>query len=183
MAYWITAGIVAIALLIWAYNALARMRNVVRNAWSDIDVQLKRRADLIPNIVETTKGYSGFERDTLEAVVRARTEAESGSHSPSERARKEDQLGQRVTQIIAVAEKYPELKASAQFLRLQEELAITENNIASARRYYNAATRDLNTMLDSFPLGWIGALFRFRKEEFFSVDTPDERESPSAKMN
>lgn len=171
------------ALLVWGFNSLARMRNVVRNAWSDIDVQLNRRADLIPNLVETTKGYSGFERETLESVMRARNEIISHDHTPAQRADKEQQLIERVTQIVAVAENYPELKASAQYMRLQQELSETETNIANARRYYNAAVRDMNTMLDSFPLGMIGFAFGFRKSEFFSVDSPEERDAPSAKMD
>lgn len=182
----IWTAIVALALvgfLIWSFNSLARMRNVVRNAWSDIDVHLKRRADLIPNLVETTKGYSGFERETLESVMKARNEIASHAYSPAQRAAKEQQIAERVTQIVAVAENYPELKASAQYIRLQQELSDTETNIANARRYYNASVRDLNTMLDSFPLGVVGSLFGFKKAEFFSVESPDQRDAPSAKMD
>lgn len=171
----------AVGALVWAYNSLARMRNIVRNAWADIDVQLKRRADLVPNLVETARGYSGFEREVLENVAAARSAA-GASRSPSERAEAEDKLGARIVQVLAVAEQYPELKSSVQFLRLQEELSGTENSIAYSRQYYNAAVRDYNTMLDQFPLGTIGAAFGFRRVEHFSVDEQSERAAPSARM-
>jgi LemA protein len=183
MIWGVIIGGVVLAVVVVGYNGLARMRNIVRNAWSDIDVQLRRRADLVPNLVETTKGYSGFERETLESVTRARTEAESGALSPSKRAEKEDALASRILTVLAVVEDYPELKASAQFLRLQEELSETETKIASARQYYNAAVRDYNTMIESFPSSLIAGLFVFRKSEFFSVDSEAERIAPSARMD
>ncbi|MCH8274382.1 MAG: LemA family protein [Armatimonadetes bacterium] len=170
-------------LLAYAYNALARMRNVVRGAWSDIDVQLKRRADLVPNLVETAKGYAGFEQTVLQEVVRARSGASAGQMGPARRAAAEEELAARIERVIAVVEAYPELKSSAHFMRLQEELSETEDSIANARRYYNAAVRDFGTMLDSFPLGLVGLAFRFRKAEFFSVTDPVERRAPSARMD
>jgi LemA protein len=181
--YLFVAIAIITALIIWGFNIIVRAKNIVRTAWSDIDVQLKRRSDLIPNLVESTKGYAGFERETLESVVRARSAIESSSLSPSERASKEGQLAERVATIVAVAEKYPELKASTQFMKLQEELSRTESDIANARRYYNAATRDLNTLLDSFPIGLLGKLLGFRKEEFFSIDNSEERDAPSARLD
>lgn len=181
---WILALAVFLALaMALGFNALARMRNVVRNAWSDIDVQLKRRADLVPNLVETTKAYAGFEKSVLEEVARARSDAERTALTPSARAKAEDDLGLRIERVIAVAEAYPELKASAQYLRLQQELTTTEGKIASARQYYNAAVRDYNTMLETFPLAIVGALFNFKKAEFFDVETPAERDAPSATIS
>jgi LemA protein len=174
----VLAGI--LVYVVWGYNRFARMRNVVRNAWSDVEVMLERRGALIPNLVETVKGYSGYESETLEAVTKARTHAQ-GALGANSRAVAEEQLSSRVNQILAIAEDYPELKASANFIKLQDELKDTENKIASARQYYNAAVRDLNTMIETFPLGLIGTATGFRHEEFFSVD-PAGRELPSVKM-
>jgi len=180
--YLLIAFAIVTALVVWGFNVIVRAKNIVRSAWSDIDVQLKRRSDLIPNLVETTKGYAGFEQETLESVVRARSAIASTSLSPGERAARESQLAERVATIVAVAEQYPELKASAQFMKVQQELSETESNIANARRYYNAATRDLNTLLDSFPIGLLGKLLGFKKEEFFTIDNSEEREPPSARL-
>lgn len=160
------------------YNSLARMRNTVRTAWSDIDVYLKRRADLIPALVETTKGYSGFERDTLEAVTRMRSGAADSSLPPGERAKAVEDLESRLISILAVAEQYPELKASANFLKLQQELTDTESLLANARRYYNAAVRDYNTLIHSFPSGLVAAIGGFRPAEFFSIEDDAERHTP-----
>lgn len=169
--------------LIAGFNALTKMRNVVKNAWSDIDVQLKRRADLIPNLVETTKGYSGFERDVLEGVTSARQQATAGGLSPHARATVETALATRLTQIIGIAESYPELKASANFLKLQEDLRDTEDKLASARQYYNAAVRDFNTLIELFPWGLIANTFGFSRAEHFSIDEAEQRDAPSAKLN
>ncbi|MGI8924292.1 MAG: LemA family protein [Fimbriimonadales bacterium] len=174
--------VAALAILIWGFNSLTTMRNVVRNAWADIDVQLKRRAELVPNLVETTKGYSGFEREVLEDVTRARAQAADSGLGPAKRAAAEEQLASRVTQILAVVESYPELKASAHFMRLQEELSETESKLASSRQYYNAAVRDFNTMQDSFPLNTISSVFGFKRSEFFSVDEESERVAPAARF-
>lgn len=178
--------VVAAALVIGfvvLYNRLANLRNIVRAAWSDVDVQLKRRAELIPNLVETAKGYSGFEQQTLESVTRARAAVSANDMSPQERASAEAELGTRLQRLLAVVENYPELKASAQFLRLQEELSAMETNIANARRYYNAAVRDYNTLVESFPSALVAAVFAYRKAEFFELDSPDEAAAPSATMN
>jgi LemA protein len=169
------------ALAIWGFNSLAKMRNVVSTAWADVDVQLKRRSDLIPNLVETAKGYSGFERTVLNEVVEARSKA-LGVANPADRAQAEQQVAGRLGQIIAIAEQYPELKASAQFIRLQTELSETETKIASSRQYYNAAVRDYNTIQDQFPLNMIAGMFGFKHGEFFSADEP-ERQTPEARFN
>ncbi|MEW5883688.1 MAG: LemA family protein [Armatimonadota bacterium] len=169
--------------LVALYNRLANMRNIVRAAWSDVDVQLKRRAELIPNLVETAKGYSGFEQQTLESVTLARAGVSANDMSPQERASAEAELGARLQRMLAVVENYPELKASAQFLRLQEELSATETNIANARRYYNAAVRDYNTLVESFPSALVAAIFAYRKAEFFELDSPDEAVAPNARMS
>lgn len=178
---WIAVGIV-VALVVYAFNSLAQLRNLVANAWADIDVYLKRRADLIPNLVETTKAYSGFERDTLESVTQARSEAITAGSNPGARAEAENRLASRVHQIIAIAEQYPELKASTQYLRLQEELSEAEDKISYARQYYNAAVRDLNTTIDRFPQNLVASTFGFKRAEFFSLDEPDQRETPRADM-
>jgi LemA protein len=175
------AGVIIIGLIV-LYNRLANLRNIVRAAWSDVDVQLKRRAELIPNLVETAKGYSGFEQQTLESVTRARTAATVSDMTPKQRASAEAELGERLQRMLAVVENYPELKASAQFLRLQEELSATETNIANARRYYNAAVRDYNTLIESFPSAIVATMFGYRKAEFFELDSPDEAVAPKANM-
>lgn len=162
------------------YNSFARIRNVVRNAWSDVEVMLERRSSLIPNLVETVKGYSGYERETLEAVTKARAHAE-GAIGAQSRAVAEEKVASRINQILVIAEDYPELKASANFMRLQEELRETEDKIANARKYYNAAVRDLNTMIETFPLGMIGTACGFRHEEFFTAEE-EARAVPSAKI-
>ena len=173
---------IIVVLAVMAYNSLAKMRNLVANAWSDIDVYLKRRADLIPNLVDTTKAYSGFERDTLESVTRARTDALSAGSSPTARAEAENKLASRVHQLIAIAENYPELKASTQYLRLQEELSVAEDKISYSRQYYNAAVRDFNTMIDRFPQNLLASAFGFKRAEFFALDEPDQRETPRADL-
>jgi len=173
-------AIVAFVFAIWGYNAFAKIRNIVRNAWADVDVQLKRRADLIPPLVETTKGYSGYEREVLERVTEIRSRAERGELGTVERAKQEEALAQHVHSLLSVIENYPELKASAQYIRLQEELRVTENQIADARRYYNAAVRDYNIMLQSFPLGLLAKLFGFKPQEFFEAE-PNEREVPTTR--
>ncbi|MEO7454567.1 MAG: LemA family protein [Fimbriimonadales bacterium] len=179
---WIGIGVI-VALIVLAFNSLAQLRNIVANAWADIDVFLKRRADLIPNLVETTKAYSGFERDTLESVTQARSEALSAGSRPAARAEAENRLATRVHQIIAIAENYPELKASTQYLRLQEELAEAEDKISYARQYYNAAVRDLNTTIDRFPQNLVAGAFGFKRAEFFSLDEPHQRETPRANLS
>jgi LemA protein len=182
MIYFIAFIALVLVAAVLGFNSLARIRNVVRSAWADIDVQLKRRADLVPNLVETAKGYSGFERAVLEEVTEARSRVSNEGLSPAARADAEGALADRITRVIAIAESYPELKASANFIRLQDELSNTENKLASARQYYNAAVRDLNTMTETFPLRIIAGLFGFKRAEFFNVDNAEDREAPSARI-
>ena len=172
--------VIILSLLVWSYNSLAKMGNVVRSAWSDIDVQLKRRANLVPNLVETAQGFSGFEQSVLVEVTRARSETTVQDLSPAARAGTERKLSERITRLLAVVEQYPELKSSAHYLRLQNELSDTENKIANARRYYNAAVRDYNTLVESFPTGTVGAAFAFQIAEFFELEDEEERSVPSA---
>ncbi len=169
------ALVVLLALLLWGYNTLTRMRNLVRTAWSDIDVYLRRRADLIPNLVNVARGYSGFERRVLQEVTEARSAVLRGELSPQERASREKALETRITELIAIAENYPELKASVHFANLQTALSETENLIANARRYYNAAVRDYNTLTESFPTNLVAVLFGFKKAQFYAVHDEDVR--------
>src|SRR3989338_4773892 len=172
----IIAIIVIIALwLILTYNGLVRRRFRVREAWSDIDVQLKRRYDLIPNVVETVKGYMVHERTVFEKVTEARTRA-LGAQGKIEKAGAEDMLSNTLKTLFAVAENYPELKANANFLDLQRELADTENKIQAARRFYNGNVMELNTKIETFPTNLIAGAFGFIKEEFFGVESETEKQ-------
>lgn len=159
------------------YNALVLARNEVRNAWSQIDVQLNRRHDLIPNLVETVKGYMTHERETLEAVTRARQQAVEVSGNLEDKARVENALSQTLRSLFAVAEQYPDLKANQNFLALQEELTSTENRISFARQYYNDAVMRYNNRVEAFPTNVIANMFNFEKSEFFEVDDPAKREN------
>lgn len=161
--------------LILAYNGLVRLRFRAREALSDIDVQLKRRFDLIPNLMEAVKGYMKHERSVLENVTAARAKV-SGGGGPLERAEKENALSMTLKTLFAVAENYPDLKANANFLDLQRELADTENKIQAARRFYNTMVRDLNTKIESFPTNLIAGLFGFCQEKFFEAVSPEEKE-------
>ena len=165
----------AVIWIIWAYNRLISFRYRVREAWSDIEVQLKRRHDLIPNVVETVKGYMAHERETLAHVTEARTRA-IGAQDRHEKAEAENALSMTLKTLFAVSENYPDLKANANFLDLQRELADTENKIQAARRFYNTNVRDLNTKIESFPSNLIANLFRFTREEFFEAEV-GEREN------
>ncbi|MGA7616210.1 MAG: LemA family protein [Thermoanaerobaculia bacterium] len=160
------------------YNGLVQARNEVKNSWSQIDVQLNRRHDLIPNLVETVKGYMHHERETLEAVTKARQQAiqVSGSNI-EERAKVENQLSQTLRSLFAVAESYPDLKANQNFLALQEELTSTENKISFARQYYNDSVMRLNNKTEMFPTNIIAGMFNFKAAEFFQVETPDIRQA------
>lgn len=175
-------GIIGLAAvwIIWTYNRLVTLRYRVREAWSDIEVQLKRRYDLIPNVVETVKGYMAHERGTLESVTDARTQA-MGAHGRHEKAEAENALSMTLKTLFAVSENYPDLKANANFLDLQRELADTENKIQAARRFYNINVRDLNTKIASFPPNIIAGLFLFRPEEFFEA-AEGERENIQVKF-
>jgi LemA protein len=174
-------AVVAFA-VIGIYNGLVRLNVQAANAWSDIDVQLKRRHDLIPNVVETVKGYASHERNTLEAVVNARNRAVSvQSAGPAERGQAEGALTSALRGLFALAESYPQLRAAENFAQLQTTLAQIEDAVQNARRYYNAVVRDLNTRVQQFPSNLIAGMFGFRNREFFEV--PDaERETPKVKF-
>jgi LemA protein len=165
------------AVAVVAYNRLVGLTQRSGEAWSDVDVQLKRRTDLVPNLVETVKGYAAHERGTLDAVVRARGAA-AGAQTPEARARAEGQLTDALRQLFALAEAYPDLKASQSFQSLQQSLAQIEDDIQSSRRYYNAVVRDLNTAVDSFPSNLVASFFRFVKRAYFELDRPDDRQVP-----
>lgn len=165
-----------------SYNSLIRTRNRVKEAWSDIDVQLKRRHDLIPNLVETVKGYMTHERKVFEEVTQARAQA-INAQGKGELAGAEDNLSHTLKTLFAVAENYPELKANENFLELQRELSDTENKIQAARRFYNGMVLDMNTRVQIFPTNILASLFKFGSEEFFEVDRPEEREVVEVSFN
>jgi len=171
---------VAIVLLpaifvIVAYNSFVTLRNLVKNSWSNIDTELRRRYDLIPNLVETVKGYAAHERSVLETVTAARARAVASTGSPSSQARDENQLVGALKSLFAVAERYPNLKASDNFLKLQQELVNTEDRIQAARRFYNGNVKDLNTRCDMFPSNVIASIFGFEHAEYFEVDSLEVR--------
>ena len=169
--------------LIGIYNGLVRLRNRVRNAWSQIDVQLKRRYDLIPNLVETVKGYAAHERETLEAVIEARQQAINVSDSVVEQAKAEKMLSQTLRSLFAVAENYPDLKANQNFLALQEELTSTENKISFARQHYNDAAMNYNNKTEMFPSNVVAGMFNFEAAEFFEVSDDAVREAPQVSFD
>ncbi len=178
-ATFIVLGVLA-ALAFWAiaiYNRLQRRRIGANGAWADIDVQLKRRYDLIPNLVETVKGYAGHERQTLESVVKARQQAIDAS-SVSEHARAENVLTGALRQLFAVAEAYPNLKANQNFLQLQEELASTENKIGFSRQHYNDSVGQYNETIATFPSNVVAGMFNFKSMEFFELEEAAQRQAP-----
>jgi len=160
-----------------AYNSLVRLRNQPENAWAQVDVQLKRRHDLIPNLVETVKGYAKHESGTLEAVIQARNMAVSAK-TVGDRAEAENVLSGTLKSLFAVVEAYPDLKANQNFLGLQEELTSTENKISFARQFYNDTVLSYNTNIQVFPKNLIAGLFHFDKRDFFEVKAEEEREAP-----
>ncbi len=168
-------------LLVFIYNSLISKKNRIEEAWSDIEVQMKRRFDLIPNVVETVKGYAAHERSVLENVTKARTQA-MGAQTPQEHAQAENMLSNTLKTLFAVAENYPDLKANANFLDLQRELADTENKIQAARRFYNTNVRDYNTTLQSFPTNIMGGMFGFKAREFFDLEEEAAREPVQVKF-
>jgi LemA protein len=182
IAVYILAGIVVILLIVFitTYNGLVRLRNQVKNAWAQIDVQLKRRYDLIPNLVETVKGYVKHERETLEAVTNARNLAQQVSSSPSvgERSKAEGELSSALSRLLAVVENYPDLKANRNFLALQEELTSTENKISFSRQYYNDTVLTYNNKTQMFPSNIIASMTGFKSGEFFEVTVTAEKEAP-----
>src|SRR3989338_7669470 len=172
----------AVLWVIMAYNGLVRLRYRVKEAWSDIEVQLKRRYDLIPNLVEAVKGYMTHERQVFENVTEARSRA-MGAGTRHDKAQAENMLSNTLKTLFAVSENYPDLKANANFLDLQREVADTENKIQASRRFYNGTVRDYNTMVDTVPSKFIADAFKFKEEEFFDLDeAPQEREAVKVKF-
>ena len=173
IALWIIVGIAALVVLygVFTYNRLVRLRVRTENAWSQIDVQLRRRYDLIPNLVESVKGYAAHERELFEDVTRARAQAQAAS-GVQDQAQAENQLTRSLSRLLAVAENYPDLKASQNFLALQEELTGTESRIAYARQFYNDTVQALNTLIQSFPSRIVAGLGHFEPREFFEIDEP-----------
>lgn len=177
----LAAAALALGLLAWAivvYNLLVRDRHRVAQAWSDVDVQLKRRHDLIPKLVEAARQHAGYERGVLERVTALRGEAAAGGASPGRRGRVEGALTGALHRLVAVAEAYPELKASQSFLDLQRNLSAAEDHIQFARRYYNGAVNNLNTRIDSFPDLLVARALGYRHAEYFELDAPAEAAPP-----
>jgi len=176
--------IIPVAANIWIigiFNALIRLRNRAKEAWSDIDVQLKRRYNLIPNLVETVKGYASHEKGVFEKVSEARSKA-MGAQSPKEKGEAENALAGTLKTLFAVSESYPELKASANFVELQRELRDTEDKVQASRRFYNSNVRDLNIKIESFPNNIVAMLFNFKQMELFELTAAGEREAPTVKF-
>ncbi len=169
--------VVVVGWAVATYNGLIRLRNLVQEAWRQIDVELTRRHDLIGNLVETVKGYAAHERGTLEDVVRARSAAMAPGQSPAHQAESENVLSQALGRLLAIVEAYPDLKANQNFLALQAELTTTEDRIASARRYYNATVRDLNTKVETVPSNIIAGVFNVERAEYFEA-VGEQREAP-----
>jgi LemA protein len=161
--------VVVLLYLVAAYNGLIRRRNQIENAWSQIDVQLKRRHDLIPNLVETVKGYAAHEKETLDAVIKARNAA-VGASTPSTQAAAEGQLVAATRQLFALGEAYPDLKANQNFLALQEELSATEGKVAYARQFYNDSVLGYNNKLQQFPTMYFARMLKFERREYFEAD-------------
>ncbi|ODT33773.1 MAG: hypothetical protein ABS55_12510 [Lautropia sp. SCN 70-15] len=179
---WIVLAAIAAALAAWGvslYNGLVKRRNLAEEGWSGIDVQLKRRADLVPNLVETVKGYATHERELLENVTELRNQARAApAGDVAARSQIEGMLSGALGRLLAIVENYPELKANQNFLALQESLQGVEHDIQMARRYYNGATRDLNVMVESFPSNLVASWFGFGKKPFFEIEDAAAREAP-----
>jgi len=187
IAGWVILGIVVILGLIYVaiYNGLVGQRNQVKNAWSQIDVQLKRRHDLIPNLVETAKGYMQYERATLEAVTKARALATqlTSAGGIGERAKAEGELSSALARLLAVVERYPDLKANQNFQTLMENLTSTENKIAFSRQFYNDSVMRYNNQIQRFPSNIVAGMGGFKASEFFEVAVPEEREAPKVSFD
>ena len=173
----IAIGIVAAIWVIAAYNRFISLRNRTEEAWADIDVQLKRRYDLIPNLINTVKGYAAHEQQTLARVTEMRSQAMQAG-TLEERSKSENMLTDALKSLFAVSENYPDLKANENFLELQRELSDTENKIQAARRFYNGNVRDLNTALETFPQNIVGNLFNFSKRDFFEIEESSTEREP-----
>jgi LemA protein len=183
MIHWIILFIIIATGLftLFAYNRLIRLSNQAKEAWSDIDVQLKRRHNLIPNVVETVKGYAKHERSTLDSVTQARAAAIK-AETPQEHAQAENMLTSTLRSLFAVSEQYPDLKANANFLELQRELSDTEDKIQASRRFYNTTVRDYNTAIQTVPTNIIASMFSFKPREFFELEEEAARSVPEVKF-
>ena len=178
---WVIIGIVVVLILwfVFIFNGLVRLRNQVRNAWAQIDVQLKRRHDLIPNLVQTVQGYMQYERATLEAVTKARNIAQQAiGQGPAAQAKAEGELSGALSRLLAVVERYPDLKANQNFLALQEQLTSTENKISFSRQFYNDSVYKYNNKIQMFPSNVVASMTGFKQDEFFKVEEAAEREVP-----
>lgn len=179
---WLYVGLGVLFLaFVFMYNKLVRMRNRVQEAWSDIDVQLKRRHDLIPNLIDTVKGYMTHEREVLENVTKARTSVMSAG-TREDREKGENMLSDALKSLFAVSESYPDLKASQNFMELQRELSDTENKIQASRRFYNANVRDYNTAIQQVPTNMVAGTFGFKAEEMFKIEIETERDVPNVEF-
>ena len=184
MAILIIILVVVGVVILWfvlTYNSFVALRNRTQEAWSDIDVQLKRRYDLIPNLVQTVKGYAAHEKGVFEKVTEARARA-MGAKGIKEQAQAENALSATLKTLFAVAENYPDLKASVNFVELQKELADTENKIQAARRFYNGNARDLNIKIESFPANVVALVFNFKKMEFFELEEEAAKQPPQVQF-
>jgi len=174
--------LVVVLVVVGMYNSLVSGRNHVRESWSGIDTELKRRYDLIPNLVETVRGYAKHEREVLERVTEARTRAVASTGSPASQAQDENALVGALKQLFAVVEGYPDLKASQNFLALQHQLTETEDRIQAARRFYNANVRDYNNRCQMFPTNLMAGMFKFEPAEFFEIESAVQREAPQVDL-
>ena len=185
MAVYLLVIIIIVAVVcVWtalAFNRLIRLKNRAKEAWSDIEVQLKRRYNLVPNLVNTVKGYASHERELFERITQARAKA-IGAQNVQEKGKAENALSQTLKSLFAVVENYPDLKASQNFLELQKELTDTEDKIQAARRFYNSNVRDMNIGIESFPTNIIAKIFNFRKMELFVVEEEAQRETPKVEF-
>ena len=181
---WVGIGLLLVMLLsaIGIYNGLVRTRNHCDESWSGVETELKRRYDLIPNLVEAVKGYAKHERETLERVVEARNRALANHGSPAAQAADENALVGGLKGLFALSEGYPDLKANRNFLHLQEELTTTENRIQRARRFYNANVRDLANRIETFPSNVLAGMYGFKKKEFFEIEDSSQREVPEVDL-
>ncbi len=177
MGYLVVVLVAVAGFVVFTYNSLARLRLLADNAWADIDVQLKRRHDLIPTLVASVTGHAGYERTTLESIVAARNRATTAT-GPRQSGEAEGALMAQVRQIFALAEAYPDLRATESFLSLQKNLSEIEDHVQNARRYYNAVVRDLNTRIAQFPANLVAGPFGFGAREFFAIDDDAERAAP-----
>ena len=173
--------VILVGILIGLYNSIVQLKVRADSAWSDIDVQLKRRHDLLPNLVETVKGYAAHEKGTFEHIAKWRSAAMSAT-TPADRAQAEGQLTMALKSLFAVAEAYPQLRANENFMSLQNSLSQIEGDVQNSRRYYNAVVRDYNTRIQTFPANMFAGMFGFQPRQIFELETPPDREVPSDKF-